>query len=207
MVAAVAVGGPCGTMVASAACVDCEWHAVVAAAVGVAEAAVAGVGSSDSGADCGVAAAVVAFAVAAVAFGATPELDCHCDLGIAAFAVGILDWKRRTSVTLAKDAAVAGVVAAGYCHLSELACPGASTSVATAGLDGVASDSRECFHRAYPAVECHRASAGGSAAAVEERSAGPWGSDGEHSPDGDAVAVAGVLAVGCVVVGVEDAIL
>lgn len=207
MVAAAAVGGPCGTMVASAACVDCEWHAVAAAVVGVAEATVAGVDSSGSGVDCGAAAAAVAFAVAAVAFGVTPESDCHCVLGIVAFAVGILNWKRMTSVTLAMDAAVAGVVAAGYCHLSELACPGASTSVATAGLDGVASDSRECFHRAYPGVECHRASAGGSAAVVEERSAVPWGSDGEHFPDGDAGAVAGVLAVGCVVVGVEDAIL
>lgn len=206
MVAAAAVGGPYGTMVASAACVDCEWHAVAAAVVGVVEATVAGVDSSGSGVDCG-AAAVEAFAVAVVAFGATPESDCHCVLGIVAFAVGILDWKRMTSVTLAKDAAVAGVVAAGYCHLSELACPGASTLVAAAGLDGVASDSRECFHRAYPVVECHRASAGDSAAAVEERSAVPWGSDGEHCPDGDAVAVAGVLAVDCVVVGVEDAIL
>lgn len=116
MVAVAAVGGPCGTMVASAACVDCEWHAVAAAVVGVAEATVAGVDSSGSGVDYG-AAAVVAFAVAAVASGATPELDCHCVLGIVAFAVGILDWKRMTSVTLAKDVAVAGVVAAGYCHL------------------------------------------------------------------------------------------
>lgn len=67
--------------------------------------------------------------------------------------------------------------------------------------DVAASDSTECFHRAYPVAGVHRASAGGSFGVVE-RSAVPWESDDEHSPGGDGVAEVGALAVEA-----EDAIL
>lgn len=189
---------------ASAACVGCEWHAVVAAG-GVAAAAAAS-GSSGSGVDCGVA-VVVAFAVAAaVGIGVPPELDCHCVLETVAFAVGIQDWKRKTSATLAKDVAVAAVVVVGYCLLSGLACPGALASVASADPGGVASDSRECFHRACQVVGGHRASAGGSVVAAAEHSGDPWRSDGGHFPCGDGAAVVVVPAVGCVEAAGEDAL-
>lgn len=205
--AVVAAEGPCGTIVASVACVDCEWHAVVVAvAAVVAEATVAGGGSSGSDVDCG-AAVVVAFAAAAVVTGVPPVLDYHCVLGTAAFAVGILSWKRKTSATLEKGAAVVAVVAAGYCHLSGLACPGVSSAVASVDPGAVASDSRECYHRAFPVVGDHRASAGGSAA-VAERSGDPARIHaGGHFPcDDGAVSEAGVLAIDCAAVEEEDAI-
>lgn len=210
--AAVAVGVPSGTMGASAACVDYEWHAVAVVAVaaaGVAEAAVAGVDSFGFGADCGTAAVAVAFAVAAVGIGVPLELDCHCVLGTVASAVGILDWKRKTSATLAKGAAVAVVVVAGCCHLSEWACPEAwAFAVASVDPDGAASDSKECFHRAFPVVGGCRASAGGSAAVVAH-SGDPARTHaaGEHFPNGGGESAAGGLAVDCVAVAeAEDAI-
>lgn len=64
--------------------------------------------------------------------------------------------------------------------------------------DVVASDSTECFHRAYPVADVHR----GGLFGVVERSADPWESDDEHSPGGDGVAEVGALAVEA-----EDAIL
>lgn len=99
----------------SAACVDCGWHAAVVA--GVAAAAAAGGDSSGSGADCGAVAAEAIVVVAVVASGAIRVSDCHYGLGTVAFAAGILGWKRKTSATLAKGAAVAAVVVAGHCRL------------------------------------------------------------------------------------------
>lgn len=185
-----AVVGPYGMMVASAAYAGCEWHAVVA--VDVAEAAAANGDSSDFGVDCeAVAVAFVAAAVAAI--GEPQELDYRCDLETVAIVAGILNWKQMTSVTLPKDVAVAAVVVAGNCHLLELACPGASASVVFVDLDVVALNSMECFHLAYLVVGVHHAFAGDSVG-VAEHSAGPWNSDGEHSPCGDGVVVVGVEA-------------
>lgn len=149
---------PSGKKVASAACVDFGWHA--AAVVGAVGATAVGGDSSGSGADCG-AAAAEAIVAAVAAIGALQVLDYHCDPETVAFAAGIPGWRRMTSGTFVKDAAVAAVVVAGNCRLSRLACPEASTSVASAGPDGVASDSRECYHRAFPVAGGHRASAVG----------------------------------------------
>lgn len=179
----------------SAACVDCGWHAVVV--VGVAAATAAGGGSSGSGADCG---AVVAEAIVA-AIGALRVSDCHCALGTVAFAAGIPGWKRKTSATLAKGAAVAVVVVAGNCRLSRLACPGVSTSVASADPDGVASDSRECYRRAFPVADDLRASAVDLVVAAELAAEHPCYSDDVLLLlDGDEAAAAAALAAGCAVV-------
>lgn len=199
---AAAVVAPFGMTTASVACVDYEWHAVVAAA-DVAEAAVAGVDSFGFGVGCGT--AVVAFAAVAVGFGVLLELDCHCVLGTVASAVGILDWKRRTSETFAKGAAVAVVVAAGYCHLSRLACPEVWALVASAVPDGVASSSKECFHRAFPVVDGYRASAGAGLAGVVVHSGDPARSHAcENFPCGGGESVVGALVVDCVVVVAEE---
>lgn len=111
-----AVAGPCGMMVASAACVGCEWHAVVA--VDVAGATAAGVDSSGFGVDCVTVAAVVVVASVAVAIDVPQELDYRCVLETVAFVVGILNWKRMTSAKLPTDVvAGAAVVVAGHCLL------------------------------------------------------------------------------------------
>lgn len=190
---------PSGTTVESAACVDCGWHA--AAVVGVAAATAAGGDSSDSGADCG---AVVAEAFVAAAVAAHRVSDCHCGLGIVAIAAGTPGWKRKTSATLAMGAAVAAVVVAGYCRLSRLACPGASTSVASAGPDEVASDSRECYRRAFPVADVHRASAVDLVVAVELAAVHPWYSDDVQLRGGDGTAAAAALAAGCAVAEAVD---
>lgn len=185
----------------SAACVDCGWHA--AAVVGVVATIAAGGGSSGSGADYGtvVAEAVVA---AVVAIGALRVSDCHCGLGTAAFAVEIPGWKQKTSATLAKGAVVAAVAVAGYCRLSRWACPGASTSVASAGPDGVASDSRECYRRAFPVADDHRASAVDLVVAAELAAEHPCYSGDVRLPGGDGAAAVAALVAGCAAAAAVD---
>lgn len=193
---AVVAEDPSGRKVASAAYVDFEWHA--AAVVDAVEATAVGGGSSGSGVDCGTAVAE-AIAVAAVAgIGALQVLDYHCGLGTVAFAAGIPGWRRMTSATFVKDAAVAAAVVAGYCRLSRSACPGASTSEASAAPDGVASGSRECYHRAFPVVDDHRASAADSVEFAELAAVHPCCSDDAQLPDGDEAFEAVAPAAGCV---------
>lgn len=66
-----------------------------------------------------------------------------------------------------KGAAVAAVLVAGYCRLSRLACPEASTLVASVVPDEVASNSRECYRREFPVADEHPASAVDSFVAAE----------------------------------------
>lgn len=193
-------------MGASAACVDYGWHA--AAVVGVAAAVAAGGDSSDSGADCvAVVAEAIVVAAAVAAIGALRVSDFHYGLGTVAFAAGTPGWERKTSATLAKGAAAAAaaVAEAGNCRLSRLACLGASTSVVSAERDVVASDSRECYRRAFPVADDHRASvAVDLVVAVELAVEHPCCLDDVQLPGGDAAAAAAALVADCAVAEAAD---
>lgn len=89
-------------------------------------------------------------------------------------------------------------------HLSRLACPEALTSGASAGLDAVASDSRECYRRAYPVADDHRASAADLVVAAEPFGEHPWYSGGALLPDGGGEAAEVALVAGCAVAEAVD---
>lgn len=105
---------------------------------------------------------------------------------------------------MAKGAVVAVVAVAGYCRLSRWACPGASTSVASADPDEAASDSKECYRRACLVADDHRAFAVDLVAAAELAAEHPCYSDDVRLPGGDGVAAAAVLAAGCAVAEAVD---
>lgn len=91
-----------------------------------------------------------------------------------------------------------------YCRLSKWVCPGASTSVASAGPDEVASDSRECYRRAFPVADGHRASAEDLFVAAALAGEHPSYSDDVLLLGGDGATVAVALVADCVAAEAVD---